>query len=69
MRGVVEPKASGSAEFRSACRFGECVEVAMTEVVAVRDGKDAPYGPVLRFSHAEWEEFVTAVKAGKFDLA
>jgi hypothetical protein len=57
------------AEFRSACDDGQCVEVAMTEVVAVRDSKNAPDGPVLWFSRAEWGEFVTAVKAGKFDLS
>jgi hypothetical protein len=57
-----------AAAFRSACSLGECVEVAITEVVAVRDSKDAPDGPVLWFSHTEWREFVAAVKAGKFDL-
>lgn len=57
-----------TAEFRSACTVGQCVEVAIAEEVAVRDSKDAPNGPVLHFSRAEWGEFVAAVKAGRFDL-
>jgi hypothetical protein len=57
-----------TAEFWSACDDGECVEVAVTEVVAIRDSKNATDGPVLWFSRTEWEEFVTAVKAGKFDI-
>jgi hypothetical protein len=56
------------AEFRSACDDGECVEVAPVEAVVVRDSKNGADGPVLWFSRAEWGEFVTAVKAGKFDL-
>lgn len=56
------------ADFRSACDIGGCVEVATTDVVAVRDSKTAPEGPVLWFSRTEWAEFVAAVKAGKFDL-
>ncbi|MEV4895533.1 DUF397 domain-containing protein [Nonomuraea sp. NPDC055795] len=53
-------------EFRSACEGGTCVEVAMVQVVAVRDSKD-PHGPVLLFDGKEWEEFTGAVKAGEFD--
>jgi hypothetical protein len=69
MSGAVERSALDTVEFRSACTYGECVEVALAEDVAVRDSKSAPHGPVLRFTHAEWREFVTAVKAGKFDVA
>jgi hypothetical protein len=58
----------GTAKFRSACDNGECVEVAIAEVVAVRDSKAAPDGPVLRFSRVEWAEFIAAVKTGTFDL-
>jgi hypothetical protein len=68
MSGAVERGMLGRAEFRSACDDGQCVEVAIAEVVAVRDSKAAPDGPVLWFSRAEWAEFVTAVKTGKFDL-
>jgi Domain of unknown function (DUF397) len=59
----------GRMEFRRACDGGGCVEVALAEVVAVRDSKAAPDGPILRFTRIEWAEFITAVKAGKFDLA
>jgi hypothetical protein len=69
MSGAVERMMLDLAEFRSACDIGGCVEVAMTEVVAVRDSKAAPDGPVLWFSRVEWGEFVAAVKAGKLDLA
>jgi hypothetical protein len=56
------------AQFRRACDTGGCVEVATGEIVAVRDSKAGPDGPVLRFSRTEWDEFIAAVKAGKFDL-
>lgn len=69
MSGAVERTTLDTVEFRSACSYGECVEVAMAEDVAVRDSKSAPHGPVLRFTHTEWREFVAAVKEGKFDLA
>jgi Domain of unknown function (DUF397) len=47
---------------------GACVEVAScTCGVKVRDSKD-PDGPVLGFTHAEWDAFVTGAKKGEFDL-
>lgn len=55
-------------EFRRACDYGACVEVAITEVVAVRDSKAGQDGPVLWFSRSEWEAFVAAVKAGRFSV-
>ncbi|MGH3379370.1 MAG: DUF397 domain-containing protein [Actinoallomurus sp.] len=57
-----------TAEFQSACDLNGCVEVAMTGAVAVRDSKAGPDGPVLWFSRTEWDDFVTAVKAGRFDV-
>lgn len=57
-----------SAEFQSACDDGGCVEVAITEAVAVRDSKAGSDGPVLWFSRAEWANFVAAVKAGRFGI-
>lgn len=47
-----------------------CVEVAraLPQSVAVRDSKD-PRGPVLTMEPAEWQEFITEVKAGRHDLA
>ncbi|GAA3569851.1 hypothetical protein GCM10022419_058430 [Nonomuraea rosea] len=48
---------------------GGCVEVAIDRNrVAVRDSKD-PCGPVLHFSAAEWNAFLSGVYAGEFDLA
>lgn len=49
---------------------GNCAEVGVLAsdsapgyVIGVRDSKD-PGGPVLRFSEADWAEFVASVKAG-----
>lgn len=69
MSGGIERMMLETAEFHSACDVGACVEVAMTDVVAVRDSKAASDGTVLWFTRLEWSEFLTAVKAGKFDLA
>lgn len=45
----------------------ECVEVAPTHnIVAVRDSKDRS-GPVLTFGAAEWEAFLSGIRAGEFD--
>jgi Domain of unknown function (DUF397) len=57
-----------SAEFQTACDTGDCVEVAITEAVAVRDSKAEKDGPVLWFTRSEWADFVAAVKAGRFDV-
>jgi hypothetical protein len=49
-----------TATWRKSSRSGSnaCVEVAFVEGgVAVRDSKDRS-GPVLRFTHKEWESFV-----------
>ncbi|GAA5033923.1 hypothetical protein GCM10023258_34190 [Terrabacter aeriphilus] len=46
---------------------GDCVEIAMTpEGVGVRDSED-PSGPVLSFTHRQWECFLAGVRAGEFD--
>jgi hypothetical protein len=62
-----------TAEWRTSNRgdqSGEnCVEVALAEGgVAVRDSRH-PEGPILLFTHAEWEAFVEGAKDGEFDLA
>ncbi|MBB4919164.1 hypothetical protein FHS44_006306 [Streptosporangium saharense] len=52
---------------------GDCVEVAElkgvakghADLVAVRDSKD-PEGPKLFFTPAEWDAFLSGVKAGQF---
>ena len=47
---------------------GNCVEVAQLPDGghALRDSKN-PDGPVLRFTGAEWQAFVTGVSTGEFD--
>ena len=42
---------------------GNCIEVAATHTIAVRDSKD-PHGPVLAFGPKEWKRFTGQVKAG-----
>lgn len=45
-----------------------CVEVALLDGgVGVRDSKDQA-GPVLKFTRAEWDAFITSAKDGEFDL-
>jgi hypothetical protein len=68
MSEVMERMMLESAEFRRACDYGACVEVAIIEAVAVRDSKAGPDGPVLWFSRSEWKDFVAAVKAGRFSI-
>jgi hypothetical protein len=44
-----------------------CVEVAyIDDRVAVRDSKDRQ-GPMLVFTHAEWDAFLSGVRDGEFD--
>jgi hypothetical protein len=43
---------------------GQCVEVSpLPYGAAVRDSKDSA-GPVLRFTAAEWDAFIGAIKDG-----
>lgn len=57
--------------FRTSTRSGgngACVEVGSCDCgVRVRDSKDQT-GPVLTFTHAEWDAFVGGVRDGEFDL-
>jgi len=48
--------------------YGTCVEVAQLPDgdVGMRDNKD-PSGPVLRFTTAQWRDFVASVHSGEFD--
>jgi hypothetical protein len=47
---------------------GSCVEVRKSvRTVQVRDTKDRG-GPVLTFPEQAWQEFITAVQGGQFDL-
>jgi Domain of unknown function (DUF397) len=47
---------------------GNCVELAQLADggVAVRDSKDVQ-GPMLRFTHAEFEAFLLGAKSAEFD--
>lgn len=48
---------------------GNCVEVGTASGSAgVRDSKQLGRGPVLEFSSGAWAAFITAAKAGEFDL-
>lgn len=48
--------------------YNGCVEVAFLDgQVAIRDSKN-PHGPVLWFTHREWDAFISAVRDGEFDL-
>jgi Domain of unknown function (DUF397) len=52
----------------SYCTQGNCVEVAfLGSQVAVRDSKDK-HGPVLLFTQAEWNAFLSGARDGEFDL-
>jgi predicted secreted Zn-dependent protease len=52
----------------SRCSPNGCVQVAAEPdgSIAVRDSKD-PLSPVLRYTHDEWDLFITGVKDGEFD--
>ena len=61
---------AGAAWYKSSRSSGNgnCVEVAvLDEAVAVRDSKDRS-GPVLIFTSAEWDAFMSGAKEGEFDL-
>ncbi|MBB3663212.1 MULTISPECIES: DUF397 domain-containing protein [Prauserella salsuginis group] len=58
--------------FASEPNGGNCVEVNLGDAcgdgnVGVRDTK-LDDSPVFMFTRGEWQAFVTAVKAGQFDL-
>jgi hypothetical protein len=65
---MIKPTAPAQWRRSSYCGTGACVELAeVAGTYLVRDGKD-PNGEVLSFSAAEWADFVSAVKAGRFDV-
>lgn len=61
LRGLVWMKSSASTA------NGDCVEVACLPVgsVAVRDSKDKG-GPILRFGHDSWQQFLNEVRHRPF---
>lgn len=49
------------------CENGSCVEIAVFEdQVAIRDSKDE-HGPMLLFTHQEWQAFLNGARGGEFD--
>jgi Domain of unknown function (DUF397) len=48
---------------------GSCVEVSRLSAdrIGVRDTKDKGAGPVLIFTNAEWDAFISGAKVGQFD--
>jgi hypothetical protein len=58
-----------AAAWRKSSHSGSngCVEIAFLDgQIAMRDSKDRG-GPVLQFTHKEWEAFLGGVRAGEFD--
>lgn len=64
----VEGRSHRPPVFQRACEQDDCVEIATVDAVAVRDSK-SPGGPILLFTREEWSDFVTGVKAGRFDFS
>lgn len=59
-----------SASYRKSDKSGDigCVEVAFVEDAAgVRDSYDRG-GPMLAFTDGEWNDFLSRVKRGRFDV-
>ncbi|MFE7191796.1 DUF397 domain-containing protein [Kitasatospora sp. NPDC057541] len=68
----MKPNASTPVHWRKSSyssNGGQCVEVATPHLttVHVRDSKD-PDGPALLFPAPAWHPFLTAVRAGEFDI-
>lgn len=60
--------AAWQKSFVSEPNGGNCVEVNLRpDLIGVRDSKLGA-GPVFVFDAGEWDAFITAVKAGQFDL-
>jgi len=54
--------------FKSSASDASCVEVSIAaDNVRVRDTKNQR-GPMLTFSHDEWQAFLAGVRLGEFDL-
>lgn len=56
------------SSFSGSATQGECVETCLEgDDILVRDSKDNGLGAVLKFNRAEWNAFISGVKAGEFD--
>jgi predicted secreted Zn-dependent protease len=47
---------------------GNCAEVSVTSESVLMRNSQRPDGPVLEFTRAEWEAFLTGVRDGEFDI-
>jgi Domain of unknown function (DUF397) len=62
-------ESSWEKSFASEPNGGSCVEVNLgQDEIAVRDTKLGELSPVLRYTRAEWEAHLLAVKSGQYDL-
>jgi len=70
---VSQPVTTPGFRRSSFCGSVGCVEVAALPgggEIVLRDSKDeSPGAPVLRFTNAEWDAFVSGVLAGEFSTA
>lgn len=46
---------------------GNCVEVARTSVIHVRDTKQRGRGPELAFTERAWADFLSALRQGELE--
>jgi hypothetical protein len=66
---MIAPQFSGWKKSSYSANGNNCVEVAAAPgVVGVRDSKLGADSPILTVTPAGWSTFVSAVKAGQFDL-
>jgi len=65
----VHPSAPRGLNWRisSACDGGTCVMVARHGDSVVFGDRNEPDGPVISYTAADWNEFLTGVKRGDFD--
>jgi hypothetical protein len=65
--GAAELRSLAWRKSRASTANGDCVEVACLPVgsVAVRDSKDKA-GPILRFGHDSWQQFLNEVRHRPF---
>lgn len=51
----------------TASGVSNCVEVSFAGESVLMRHSQSPQGPILSFSHSEWEAFLTGVRDGEFD--
>jgi hypothetical protein len=50
----------------SVCNGGDCVRVAPWGQMMLLGDSKSPDGPVLTYTHSEWNEFIARVKRGDY---